>query len=34
MQTDVVDVGIDLVVFVNVDVNMDIFNSHVFAIIK
>ena len=34
MQIDVVDVGIDLVVFVNVDVNMDIFNNNVFAIAK
>ena len=29
-----VDVGIDLVVFVNVGVNMDIFNSNVFVITK
>ena len=34
MQIDVVDVGIDLVVFVNVDVKMDIFNNNVFAIAK
>lgn len=34
MYIDVVDLGIDLVVFVNVDMNMDIFNSNVFVTTK
>lgn len=34
MYIDVVDLGIDLVVFVNVNMNMDIFNSNVFVTTK
>ena len=34
MYIDVDDLGIDLAVFVNEDMNMDIFNSNVFVTTK